>query len=47
VREAEKVEGFRLSLSARRTLFGRVATKADQPGLVWVQSQFERTHPLM
>jgi hypothetical protein len=47
VREAEKVEGFRLSLSAHLALLGRIATKADQPDLVWLQSQFERAHPLM
>jgi hypothetical protein len=47
VREAKKVERFRLSLSAHLTLLGRMAAEADQPGLVWVQSQFECTHPLV
>src|SRR3989454_10521634 len=45
--EAEEVEGFRLPLSAFLTLLGRVAAKADQPGFVRVQRQFELAHSLL
>ena len=45
--EAEEVEGFRLPLSERLPLRGRVAAKADQPGLVRVQRQIERAHSLL
>jgi hypothetical protein len=47
VREAEEVEGFRLPLSKLLTLLGRVAAKADQPGFVRVQRQFELAHSLL
>ena len=35
-------EHFGLPLSTSFTLLGRVATEADQPGLVQVQRRFER-----
>ena len=45
--EAQEVERFGLPLSKPLTLLGRVAAKADQPGLVRVQRQFERAHSLV
>ena len=47
VREAQKVEGLRLSF--RPSLpFGRCeASKLDEPGLIAVQFQAELAHPLM
>ena len=41
MREAEEVESFRLPLPSLFAFPGRVATKADQPGLSWMQRQFE------
>src|SRR5690349_24932966 len=38
----DRVKCFRLPLIKPRTLLYRMAAKADQPGLVWVQRQFER-----
>jgi len=35
---------FRASLPTSFTLLGRVATEADQSGLIRVQCQFERAH---
>ena len=45
LREAKEVEGLGLPFSTHLPLFGRIATKADQPGLVRPQGQFECTHP--
>jgi Recombinase len=42
VSKAQKIERFRLSLATRLSLLGRIAAKADQPGLVRVQRQSER-----
>ena len=47
MREAEEVEGFGLPLSKLLTLLGRVAAKADQPGFVRVQRQFELAHSFL
>src|ERR1700736_5765946 len=47
MREAEEVESFGLPLSELLTLLGRVAAKADQPGFVRVQRQFELTHSFL
>lgn len=47
MREAEEVEGFGLPLSKLLTLLGRVAAKADQPGFVRVQRQFELAHSVL
>src|SRR5687767_8316734 len=47
MREAEEVEGLRLPLPTLLPLPGRVATKADQPGLRRVQRQFERAQPFL
>ena len=47
MREAEEIEYLGFPLSKRRTLLGRMAAKADQPGLVRVQRQFERAHSLV
>jgi hypothetical protein len=46
VSKAQKVERFGLPLSKPFTLLCRVAAKADQPGLVQVQRQFERAQSL-
>src|ERR1700726_3009168 len=45
--EAEEVKGFGLPLSKLLTLLGRVAAKADQPGFVRVQRQFELAHSFL
>ena len=45
--ETQKIKRFGLPLTKPRTLLGRVAAKADQPGLVRVQRQFERAHSLV
>ena len=42
-----KSESLRLPLSPLLTLLGRVATKADQPGLRRVQRQFELAQPFL
>jgi hypothetical protein len=47
VREAKEVEGLGLPLSKLLTLLDRMAAKADQPGLVRVQRQFERAQSLV
>src|ERR1700680_3518366 len=47
MREAEEVESFGLPLSKLLTLLGRVAAKADQPGFVRVQRQFELAHSFL
>jgi hypothetical protein len=44
VGEAQKIERFRLPFPTSFTVLGRVATEADQSGLVRVQCQFERAH---
>ena len=40
----KKIERFGLPFPTSFTLLGRVATEADQSGLVRVQCQFERAH---
>ena len=47
MREAEEVESFGLPLPARFAFLGRVAAKADQPGLVRMQRQFELAQTLL
>jgi pimeloyl-ACP methyl ester carboxylesterase len=46
MREVEEVEGFGLPLPELRPLLGRVPAKADQPGFIRVQRQFELSHSL-
>ena len=41
MREAEEVESFRLPLPSLFAFPGRASAKADQPGLGWMQRQFE------
>src|SRR5262249_39915093 len=45
--ETQKIKRFGLPLTKPRTLLGRVAAEADQPGLVRVQRQFERAQSLV
>ena len=47
MREAEEVEDFGFPLSTLRTLLGRMAAEADQPGLVRVQGEIEQAHPFL
>ena len=47
MREAEKVERLGLSQPQLFTVLDRMATKADQPVLGWVQGQFELLHPFL
>src|ERR1700691_607318 len=45
--KTQKIKRFRLPFSPSLTLLGRVATEADQSGLVRVQRQLERAHSFL
>src|SRR6516225_3682690 len=47
MREAEEVESLRLPLPSLFALRGREAAEADQPGLGWMQRQFELAQALV
>src|SRR6516165_6483403 len=47
MREAEEVESLRLPLPSLFALLGREAAEADQPGLGWMQRQFELAQALV
>ena len=47
MRESEEVEHFWLPFSTCRTLLGRMAAEADQPGFLRVQGEVEQAHPFL